>query len=109
MPLEKNTLEFYYFSDIQKFICDELKIKEEYFRDYHKVVGGKYKDFWYVWCTLVRDRVPMNCCIQVNFEFELLDMDFAIEEYGEWIKCLIPVFEKLEKEIGEDFYVYYDI
>lgn len=43
-------LKYYEWEDIQLEICKKMNIKPDHFRDYHKVVGGSYKDLWHVMC-----------------------------------------------------------
>ena len=45
----KHTVEYFDWFDIQKEICKEMGIEEQYFRDYHKLIGGEYKDLWHEW------------------------------------------------------------
>lgn len=41
-------IDLYDWDDIQTAMCEIIGIDKDMFRDYHKVVGGEYKDFWHV-------------------------------------------------------------
>lgn len=47
--LTSKNVEYFEWRDIKSQICKEMAIDEKYFRDYHKVIGGSYKDLWHVW------------------------------------------------------------
>ena len=38
----------YEWDEIEAMLCQEMQIDPKYFRDYHELVGGEYKDFWHV-------------------------------------------------------------
>ena len=108
MTLNLQTLEYYEWDDIQKFICNELKIKEDDFRDYHNVVGGDYKDIWHVWVSLNYNSVANDSHQIAWFDMLFDSIDRCKDEYGDWIECLRPVFEKMQNEMKSDsFMVYY--
>lgn len=67
--MEKRTLEFFVWFDIQKEICKEMGIEEQYFRDYHKLVGGEYKDLWYEWMRYFQDNVSNDIILSNNSEY----------------------------------------
>jgi len=72
-------IELYDWLDIQKEICLEMGIEQQYFRDYHKVIGGKYKDLWHEWLEYF-DVEVRNDTIVRN------DLGESIESKLEWIK-----------------------
>lgn len=53
-PMEKpEVVKVYdYYNDIQPKLCEYMGIEEKYFRSYHKLVGGDYKDMWHVFLWL---------------------------------------------------------
>jgi hypothetical protein len=55
-----------------------MNIDESYFRDYHKLIGGEYKDLWHEWLEYF-DEVR-NDTIVHN------DLDERKESKLEWIK-----------------------
>ena len=64
--MEKHTIEFFDWFDIQKEICKEMGIEEQYFRDYHKVVGGEYKDLWHEWLKYFQSDVINDTIVENN-------------------------------------------
>jgi hypothetical protein len=72
-------IKVYDFFDIQKEICNLMNIKKEDFRDYHRVVGGEYKDLWHEWQNYI-DSEFRNDTIRKTF------MDNTLESYIGWIE-----------------------
>jgi trans-2-enoyl-CoA reductase len=77
--MEIRKVEYFDWSDIQKEICKEMGIEEQYFRDYHKLVGGEYKDLWHEWLEYF-DSVPNNDTIVFN------DLGEDLEHKMMWVK-----------------------
>lgn len=106
MTIQNHALTYYEWDDIEAFICEELGIQQAEFRDYHTIIGGEYKDLWHVWITLNYDDVRNDsyCCVWIN----VLDFDGAEKEYGEWVRVLLPILNKLFDQLGSDhIYVHY--
>ena len=55
--MESKEIKFFEWKDIQSEICKEMNIDEQYFRDYHKIIGGDYKDLWQIGRASCRERV----------------------------------------------------
>ena len=53
--MKSKQIEYYEWHDIKIAICKEMGIEETYFRDYHLVVGGEYKDCWHIWLNYFDD------------------------------------------------------
>lgn len=107
MAIQKQTLEYFEWVDVEKYICDELGIETSQFRDYNEVVGGGYKDLWHVWMTINQDNISNYSYIALYLD----DIDNLMEQiakYGEWVECLRPVLVKLREEIGDSATIYYD-
>ena len=101
-----NTLEYYNWDQIEQFICESLGIESSQFCDYHKVIGGEYKDLWRVWKTINQDTINNDAYVTMYLD----DIDNLMEQiakYGEWVECLRPVLVKLRDEIGEYPTIYY--
>lgn len=98
--LQPKTLSYYDWDDVQQFICDELHIMGDQFRNYHHVIGGKYKDWWHVWMTIVYDDVTNDSYKRVWFDMmvDKLNEEGTLKEYGDWILVLHPILEKLEQQ-----------
>lgn len=102
--LQKQILEYYYWDDIEEFLCEKMGISQDKFRNYHDVVGGDYKDFWHVWLKLVWDDV-FNGKISTVFFDMILDEETQEDiknEFGDWINPLFLALKELETEIGEE-------
>ena len=89
--MKKREISYYNWSDIQTEICKEMGIDEKYFRDYHKLVGGKYKDFWHEWLRYFDDEVNNGAIVSC-------EMGEIIESKIEWVKSdgkdwLVPFVE----------------
>ncbi len=100
--LKAKVLTYYDFNDIEKFICDELGIEQKFFRDYHKVVGGAYKDFWHVWLSLHYDEIENGSYQDLYFDMVYDRLQELKDRYGDWILVLEPVLKKLEEQVKED-------
>lgn len=77
--MEQHKNNYFLWNDIKKEICIEMEIEEEYFRDYHKLIGGSYKDLWHEWLNYfdsdVRNDTITSC-----------DLGEIIESKLEWIR-----------------------
>ncbi len=109
MKIESHALRYYEWDDIEFFLCAHLGIPDDKFRDYHDLVGGKYKDWWHVWITLNYDNVSNDSFIAVYKDMILSSLvNDAVEEYGDWVLHLKEPLEQLFKTVGEDkIYVHY--
>lgn len=109
--LEKQTLTYYHWADIQKFLCEAMVIDSWHFRNYHELVGGAYKDFWHVWLEIVEGNVE-NDMYCTHFFNVMLDDDFKKEvtqERGDWTIELYEAIEKLQKEVNvETITIFYN-
>lgn len=89
--------------ELQKAICEVMGISELYFRDYHRVVGGKYKDLWHVALETIIPHGMENDTIVTMWPVE-----DQIEDDGFWLKDRVwarPFFEayaSLAKEIDPE-------
>ncbi len=43
--LKENTLTYYDWDGVEEFLSNAMGFDKKYFRNYHEVVGGDYKDF----------------------------------------------------------------
>ena len=101
--MTEHKLEFFDWFDIQKEICKEMGIEEKYFRDYHKLVGGEYKDLWHIWLEYFQSDVT-NDTIVCNDLGERMDIkiEWITEEGDEWavpfVEAVYKVWDKFEIE-----------
>ena len=101
--LKASTLTYYDFNDIEKFICKELEIEQKFFRDYHEIIGGSYKDFWHVWLDLNYDTIHNGGYIDLWFDMVHDRLKDLVNQYGDWILVLEPILEKLENEVDSEY------
>jgi hypothetical protein len=104
MSLEKNTIEFYDWFEIQTEICKEMGIEEEYFRDYHKLIGGDYKDLWHEWLNYFDSEITNGSTVYndlgENIEYK---KEWVAEDGKEW---LFPFIDAIYK-IWDDYEIEY--
>ncbi len=100
--LEKQTLNYYDWNDIQEFLSAKMNIDNKNFRDYHNIVGGAYKDFWHVWLDIVYNDVQNDSYKKYWFDMILDKKSETIEQYGEWVSVLFDAFESLQKEVDDE-------
>ncbi len=76
--MEDKIIKYFEWDDIKKEICFEMDIDEKYFRNYHEIIGGEYKDLWHEWLyyfdTVYNDVITHN------------DLGECIESKLEWVK-----------------------
>ena len=89
--MESKTIKYFEWSDIQSEICKEMNIDKKYFRDYHELIGGKYKNLWHEW---------MN-----YFDSELRNDTIIRVEMGEHIDCKIEWIKSDKKDWLEPFII----
>lgn len=101
--MKSQTVEYFNWFDIKKEICKEMGIDEQYFRDYHKLVGGEYKDLWHIWLEYF-ESIPNNDTIVFNDLGEMMEykVEMVTEEGDEWsipfIEAVYKVWDKFEIE-----------
>jgi hypothetical protein len=76
--MESKEIKFFEWKDIQSEICKEMNIDEQYFRDYHKLIGGDYKDLWHEWMNYF-DEVTKDTIVRN-------DLSECMESKLEWVK-----------------------
>lgn len=105
--MKEHKLEFFDWFDIQKEICKEMGIEEQYFRDYHKLVGGEYKDLWHIWLEYFESEV-MNGHIVYNNCDEMMEskIDWITKEGDEWAVPFVEAVYKVWDEFGIEYIRY---
>ena len=89
--MKSNTIEYFDWTDIKSEICKEMHIEEKYFRDYHNLIGGEYKDLWHEWLRY--------------FDEELSNDIIKNVEMGERIDCKIEWIKSDKKDWLEPFVI----
>lgn len=100
--MEKKSIEYFNWKEIQNAICEEMGIELEYFRDYHKLVGGSYKDLWHEWLEYfdseVRNYTITSCDLGETKESKL---EWIVEEDGkEWLIPFVDAVYKVWDKYG---------
>lgn len=98
--MEKQTLEYYDWSDVEEFLCEEMGIDQKHFRDYRSVVGGSYKDFWHVWISITDVRNDSYSYVYLEDIDDI--MESIIEEHGDWVEVLRGPLTKLGEVYGDE-------
>ena len=100
--MELKTLEYVEWKDLQKEICEVMGIRMEDFRNYHNVIGGKYKDLWHVWLWYIDHRLFNDSIIPTSMG-DILDHEWLKDEleshgFGDWgiefLEATQRVFDK---------------
>jgi hypothetical protein len=108
--MNKQTIEYYDWFDIQKEICKEMGIEEQYFRDYHKLVGGEYKDLWHEWMNYFESNVN-NGVITENdaayWEGPEHKIEWVKNDGKDWLEPFINAVYKVFKDNGIENIKYY--
>lgn len=94
--MKSNSTEYFLWNDIQKEICKEMGIDEEFFRDYHKLIGGEYKDLWHEWLEYfdgeVRNDTITDCELGDELESKLEQVK---EDKKEWLEPFVKAVYKV--------------
>lgn len=97
--MTQKTIEYFDWTDIQTEICKTMNLDEKYFRDYHEVVGGEYKDLWHSWLEYFDSEIT-NGSIHYNDLGETLEskLEWIKSDNREWlepfVKAVYEVFDK---------------
>jgi len=101
--MTEHKLDFFDWFDIQKEICKEMDIEEKYFRDYHKLVGGEYKDLWHIWLEYFQSDVTNDTIVRNDCDERMdVKIEWINEECDEWaipfVEAVYKVWDKFEIE-----------
>jgi hypothetical protein len=103
MNLQPRIIEIYDWDDVMVFLCEKMQIELKYFRDYHLLVGGGYKDFWHVYVDVLYNDVDNDRISHLWFDmFEMRRQDM-IENYGDYVNLLFDAVKELEKTTGKEY------
>ena len=79
--MKSKKINYFDWDDIKKEICKEMSIEEKYFRDYHKLIGGTYKDLQHKWLN----HFDINVRNDTIKYIDVLEGD-RLEVKLEWVK-----------------------
>lgn len=92
------TVTVYDWFNIQNEICDVMGIPHDKFRDYHKIVGGDYKDLWHTALNSVVPDHMSNGTIVTMWIVE--DIDWLIEKTREeWSRPFFEAYNTVFKQL----------
>jgi len=106
--LKTKTVKYVEWNNFKEEVCKEMKLDPALFRDYHKVIGGDYKDLWHVWLWWNEDKRITNGVISpVTFD-SYMEWDDAfwkvdLEEagYGTWAIPFLEAVETVVRKHGD--------
>lgn len=82
----------YEWDEVEKELCKILGIEQKYFRDYHIVVGGSYKDCWH---TLMDEFVVPeemhNGSIVTMYRYDVNHLEYT---KGKWKRAVLEAWNQ---------------
>ena len=85
--------------DIKNELCKIMDIPENAFRDYHKIVGGDYKDFWHVCLHSIVPESMGNGTIVTMFR---ADEDWYAMDDSAWKNKVLQAWNVLYDSLDLD-------
>lgn len=106
--MKSKTIETYnWFTDIQPAICKEMNIEPQYFRDYHKLIGGSYKDLWHEWLHYFDNKVRNDTTIHNNLNEDLKSkLEWIKEDGKEWLEPFVRAVYKIWNKYNIEYIRY---
>jgi len=106
--METKTITYFEWSDIQKAICVEMGIEPKYFRDYHELIGGKYKDLWHAWLEYFDSEVK-NGTITKNDLGEIIEskLEWVNEDDKPWLEPFVKAVYKVWDDNNIEYVRYF--
>ncbi len=105
--MKKETIEFFDWFDIQKEICKEMGIDEQYFRDYHKIVGGEYKDLWHEWLEYFESNIHNGAIVSNDMGESLMSKISWVKEDGKvWLEPFVRAVYHVWDDNGIEYVKY---
>jgi len=94
--MESKTINYFEWSEIRSAICIEMGIEERYFRDYHQIIGGYYKDLWHAWLEYFESDIT-NGDIRYNDIGESMEskLDWIRQDEKEWLELFVKSVYKV--------------
>lgn len=103
--IKGETITVYNWHDIRAEICRVMGIHENQFRDYHRVVGGDYKDLWHVAMDAVVPQQMANGTIVTMYSFESSEeIDSLVEEHGDWTRPFFVAYHSVMDQLDPEFH-----
>lgn len=99
--IKSKTVQVYNWFDIEEEICRVMGIERDKFRNYHKVIGGDYRDLWHVTLNSVVPDNMANDTIVTMYVLE--DYEYCIEKQGEWTRPFFEAYNKVFYVLDPNF------
>jgi hypothetical protein len=97
------TVTIYTWPELKEKICACMGIEEKYFRDYHNLIGGDYKDLWHVALDTYVPRQMANDTIVTMYQSEWSKEEFVgYYKDKEWAWPMIEAYNKVMRELNPD-------
>lgn len=105
--MESKEIKYFEWVDIQNEICKEMNIDKKYFRDYHKIIGGNYKDLWHEWMEYF-DEVKKDSIVRRDMCERMESKLRWVEEDGkEWLYPFVRAVYKVWEDNKIEYIRYY--
>lgn len=100
--LKEKILTYYDWDDVEEFLSNAMGFDKKYFRNYHEVVGGEYKDFWHVWLQLHHYEIANDSYV-VTYLDDLDETGDNLQEKYPWAtELLVNAMKKLSDAIDSE-------
>lgn len=100
-------IKYFDWIDIQKEICKEMNLDQKYFRDYHKVIGGEYKDLWHEWMNYF-DNVKKDAIVRIDLgECIESKLEWVKEDDKDWLEPFVNAVYKVWDDNGIEYVRYF--
>lgn len=100
-------IKYFDWIDIQKEICKEMNLDGKYFRDYHKVIGGEYKDLWHEWMEYF-DGVKNDTIVRSDLgECVESKLEWVKEDGKDWLEPFVNAVYKVWDDNGIEYVRYF--
>jgi 5'-deoxynucleotidase YfbR-like HD superfamily hydrolase len=97
------TITLYDWTDVQAEICKEMGIEKKYFRNYHELTGGEYKDLWHEWLEFFDQEVRNDTTNEVYLSDAIESMlEWISEENKPWLKPFIEAVYRIWKKYEDE-------
>lgn len=96
------TITQYNWFDIKDEICSKMQIDENYFGNYHTLVGGDYKNLWHVALDSVVPDNMNNDTIVTMYSIDTKSIEYFVNKHGEWTREFFKAYHDVMQELDPD-------
>ena len=107
--MESVTIKCFRWDEIRTKICEQMGIDVKDFRNYHRVIGGEYKDLWHEWLNYFDGECVIDV-IKFNDLGETMEskISWVKEDGKDWLEPFIKAAYKVWED-NEIEYVAYGV